>query len=48
MKFNANPSSRRRVIPCGQKDSYDQVNSIFFAGFRTSLKTEGQTIICVV
>jgi hypothetical protein len=29
IKFHENPSSRRRLFPCGQTDGYEEANSRF-------------------
>ena len=31
MKFNENPSSRSRVVPCGQRDRHHEVMFFLFA-----------------
>jgi hypothetical protein len=39
--FMKNPSSGRRVVPCGQTDRYDEANNYFSAFLRTRLKVKG-------
>jgi len=44
IKFNKNPSSGRRVVPCGQRETvrHDEANSRFSQFLRTHLKaTDG-------